>query len=304
MVRLQGLDGSSTWCDAKELAGNCSCLLLHHCPAATPFTKLLRRGDGGRVPQDHVIRVSSREPITLLCSLVMGPQYGVPPPETKQMKRVVVICGPTGAGRVTLARRLLGDFPNKLAAAPRLTNRKPHPKELRMLMTSDPPMQPNVDGAVGEAAVASHTSDTNVLSSADMHEGATAINDDSSLLHRTSAGAGAAVAAGPAALNAGAAAATGPSTATPAVGMPPPIGSAAPGSEFLKFLTDREMALMQQARGWAEHDVWGLEAAWAQGKVAVVVGSLAVAEGLKQLPGVEVSCGGVSEGHGLALICM
>jgi ABC-type molybdenum transport system ATPase subunit/photorepair protein PhrA len=37
--------------------------------------------------------------------------------------QVFVLVGPTGAGRTSLARLLLNDYPSKLAAVPLLTNR-------------------------------------------------------------------------------------------------------------------------------------------------------------------------------------
>ncbi len=239
---------------AHELASNAACLLLHHAPAAAPFARLLRRGDAGRVPQEYVVRVASREPITLLCGLDMGPQHPPPTPSAHGAdgragaaahlaaadRRVAVICGPTGAGRATLARRLLAYFPDKLAAAPRLTARRPHPQE----------------GGAGGGEPASSNQ-------------AAAI-----------------------------AAAAGDSAPAPPPGGAPPIGSAAPGSEFLRFVSERDLAILHQAGGLAQRGrhlgaacgtpTWGLEAAWARGRVALVVGPLAVAEELKRLPGVEV----------------
>lgn len=233
LVRLLAPDGSTAWVGAKELAANCSCMLLHHSPAAAPFARLLRRGDAGRAPQEHVLRVTCREPLALLCGLAMGPQLPPPAPAAARPRKVAVVCGPEGSGRAALARRLLSDFADKLAAAPRLTARQPHAREAR---------QPPAGAAPAEAADGQ------------------------------------------------------PAAAAP--GAAPPIGAGAPGSEFLRFVSDRDLRMLERSGGLAEGGphlgaacgtpLWGLEAAWAEGKVALVVGPLSAAEGLKQMPGVEV----------------
>jgi hypothetical protein len=260
LLRLRGLEGASVWCDARELSANASCLLLHHSPGCSAVPRLLRRGDAGRVPQEHVVRVSCREPVNLLCSLEMAPQHALPAATALAgaaaqgaRRFVAVVCGPKGAGRAALARRVLADFPEKFAAAPRLTARAPHPREL-------------------QAATAAAAAFTTLL---------------------------------PPPLAAGSCKAGGVEPVAVAAAPPgalPAIGADAPGSEFLRYVSQHDLGLLQAAGGLAEHGshlgaaagtpLWGLEAAWAAGKAALVVAPLSAAEALKRLPGAKVRAAG------------
>jgi hypothetical protein len=257
LVRLCGLDGAAVWCDARELAANSRCLLLHHAPCSAPGgARLLRRGDAGAVPLEHVVRLTCREPVRLLCSLEMAPQHALEPAGCggeRAPQRVVVLCGPRGAGRSALGLRLLRDFPDKFAAAPRVTSRAPHPLELLASAAMDTVAAPAPAAAGGGEAT-----------------------------QLAEAGGGGASMAG----------------APLEPGALPAIGAGAPGGAFLRFVAPGELALLQAGGGLAEccerlgassgTPLWGLQAAWAAGKVALVVGPLAASEALKRLRGAEV----------------
>jgi hypothetical protein len=242
LLRLQGLEGGPVWCDAKDLAANAACLLLHHSPATTLQALLLRRGDAGRVPQECFVSVTSREPITLICSLEMAPQHPVPivPAAPSAPRQVFVLCGPMCTGRSSIGRQLLYDFPDRFAPAPRLTVRKPHLSK------------------IGSPVMAAPAEDTGMLTRSSVQP-------------------------------------------ADAAGTIAQIGANAPGSEFVRFVSDQELAVLEQAGGMAESEaqlavaggtpVWALESAWAQGKAALVVAPLAAAVALKQLPSIEVGKG-------------
>jgi hypothetical protein len=85
-VQLQQLDGKLFWCSLKELAGNCSCMLLAHNPGGLSVVKAAKRLDTGCIQHPQLLLVDSPEPFRLLTCLSMGPQHLAmppPPPATK-----------------------------------------------------------------------------------------------------------------------------------------------------------------------------------------------------------------------------
>ena len=88
LVQLQQLDGRLVWCDLKELASNCSCMLLAHNPAGLPVVKSAKRLDGASIPRQYLLSVECAEPLRLLSCLWMGPQHTAlpPPPVAKKVR--------------------------------------------------------------------------------------------------------------------------------------------------------------------------------------------------------------------------
>jgi hypothetical protein len=86
LVQLQQLDGKLVWCDLKELASNCSCMLLAHNPAGLPVVKAAKRLDGCSIPRQYLLSVECAEPVRLLSCLWMGPQHPALPPASTAKK--------------------------------------------------------------------------------------------------------------------------------------------------------------------------------------------------------------------------
>jgi hypothetical protein len=111
LVQLQQLDGKLFWCGLRELAANCSCLLLAHNPGAWPVVKAGKRLDTGSIQAQQLLLVDSPEPTRLLVSLGMGPQHAalplpVPPPQVCQTGCSSSVCCAQGAGPVMCPRLL------------------------------------------------------------------------------------------------------------------------------------------------------------------------------------------------------
>jgi hypothetical protein len=92
-VQLQQLDGKLVWCDLKELASNCSCMLLAHNPVGLPVVKSAKRLDGSSIPRQYLLSVECAEPVRLLSCLCMGPQHPAlpPPPVAKKVSLLFVL---------------------------------------------------------------------------------------------------------------------------------------------------------------------------------------------------------------------
>jgi len=88
-VQLHQLDGKLFWCDLKDLAGNCSCMLLAHNPGGLSVVKASKRLDTSCIQQQQLLLVDSPEPFRLVATLSMGPQHLALPaqPATKKVRQ-------------------------------------------------------------------------------------------------------------------------------------------------------------------------------------------------------------------------
>lgn len=81
LVQLQQMDGRLFWCSLKELATNCSCMLLAHNPQSFSVVKSSKHLDTNCIHQQQLLMVDSPEPFKLVACLSMGPQHpALPPP--------------------------------------------------------------------------------------------------------------------------------------------------------------------------------------------------------------------------------
>jgi hypothetical protein len=96
LVQLQQLDGKRFFVNLKELAPNCSCMLLAHNPAGLQVVKASKRLDTSSIQAPQLLLVDSPEPVRLVACLSMGPQHAPlpPPPAPKQVHvfRGAVVC--------------------------------------------------------------------------------------------------------------------------------------------------------------------------------------------------------------------
>lgn len=93
LVQLQQLDGKLFWCGLKELAGNCSCMLMAHSPTGLPVVKCSKRLDTSCIQPQQLLLVDSPEPFRLITCLGMGPQHlALPPPQPAKRVSVAGMC--------------------------------------------------------------------------------------------------------------------------------------------------------------------------------------------------------------------
>lgn len=107
--------------DLRELTGNALCLVLAHHPATLPCVRTTKRLDAAAVPRSLLVAADSPEPLRLLVSLSLAPQHAPVLPLPVNLC-IVVLAGPEGSGRASLAARLLSVCGNRLRAVPLLTD--------------------------------------------------------------------------------------------------------------------------------------------------------------------------------------
>lgn len=97
---------------------------LQYARAPLGLPRVVRCGDASRVPTEQVVRVTSREPCSLLMSLSMPPQHVLTRRDAagSSSQGIVLLCGPPASDDcLRLARRLAGDMPDRLSPVARLT---------------------------------------------------------------------------------------------------------------------------------------------------------------------------------------
>lgn len=172
--------------------------------------------------------------------------------------QVLVLCGPTGSGRSSIARLLVRDVPDKMSAVARVTSRPPHVKELHAGLLSRP-----------------------------LHGPPAAVAGTASPVHRDNPSA---------AVDQAARGATVSRAATPGVASTTkfaPSGISAPrGHELLQFMTGKDIMRLDSSGALAEctqhvgysygTPLLSLQSVWSDGHMAVVVGPVDMVQLLKE----------------------
>ncbi|GAX74660.1 hypothetical protein CEUSTIGMA_g2108.t1 [Chlamydomonas eustigma] len=123
LVRLHHPDERALpWVNVKELVSNCHGLLLGRDPMQFEPHQLRRRANLSKAPRTLLMLVESPEPSEVLISLDLGMQWALDD-RPAMVKRILMVCGPTGSGKSTAIDMLVKDHASKVAVVPALSTR-------------------------------------------------------------------------------------------------------------------------------------------------------------------------------------
>ena len=131
MVRLEQQTGpflgKAFWVEIDDICGNTHCINFNHNAKEIAHWKDINTSNVAERDRTYILHLQSEEPIRLLATLSLAPQYSLkdsPDVSPPQVAPLLFICGPSGVGKSTLINMLMNGFKEKFAYVKRQTSSK------------------------------------------------------------------------------------------------------------------------------------------------------------------------------------